>query len=109
MVKVSKTASNKIIAWRVRDAMARHPSLNSATAWIVIHTAQDAAGVNTIQLEGWALDDRVRQLAIKLAARAAGRHAVQSNLQIERTRRRKSANVKHTLLLPGGNEAPMAN
>ena len=114
MVKVAKTATNKIIAWRVRDAMARHPSLNSATACIVVHTGPSAAGPNSVQLEGWTLDDRVRQLAISLAVRAAGCHPVQSRLHTERARLMesilpKSANEKHILLLSCGNEAPTAN
>lgn len=109
MVRVANSATNKVVAWRVRDAMARHPSLNSATAQITIYTKRGVSGQHTVLLDGWALDERVRQLAIRLAVRAAGCHAVQAHLHTRPTRPVVSANEKYTLLLSDGNKVPTAS
>jgi alkylhydroperoxidase/carboxymuconolactone decarboxylase family protein YurZ len=106
MVRVANSAANKVIAWRVRDAMARHPSLNSATARITVHTRQNMNGQHIVVLEGWALDERVRQLAARLAVRAAGCHAVQVRVHTRTARATMGANEKYTLLLSSDNETP---
>src|SRR5690606_6179772 len=62
MVRVSHGTADRITAWRVRDALACHPLLGGATAQISIH-----ADFESVTLEGWTLDDRVQQLAIRLA------------------------------------------
>jgi hypothetical protein len=65
------------MAWRVRDLLAAHPLLGGALAQINV-----CAGYETICLEGWACDDEVRQLALRLAMRAAGRRAVDMQIQV---------------------------
>jgi len=106
MVRVSNSAINKTVAWRVRDAMARHPSLNSATARISIHTDLGATGQCTVVLDGWTLDDRVRRLAVKLAVRAAGCCPVQARLDTERPLGQTGANKNPTVLISSNDRAP---
>ena len=72
MVRVELNAAAPDIAWRVRDALASHPLLGGATAQITI-----VANHRGVILEGWAVDEQVRQLAIRLARRAAGHCPVQ--------------------------------
>jgi hypothetical protein len=79
MVRVSGVASDPITAWRVRDALAKHPLLGGATAQIQI-----IASHKEIILEGWTLDEDVSRLAIRLALRAAGHHTVQPRLRAQR-------------------------
>ncbi|MEZ4708416.1 MAG: hypothetical protein R3A44_14485 [Caldilineaceae bacterium] len=70
MVKVSNKATEKMVAWRVRDAMARHPSLNSASAQIDVRTERNELGQLVVVLRGWTLDEQLHRLALRLAARA---------------------------------------
>ncbi|GIV79434.1 BON domain-containing protein [Litorilinea aerophila] len=79
MVRVGHGASDLATAWRVRDALAAHPLLGGATAQIQIVASRDS-----ITLEGWAVDERVRALAVQLALRAAGRRPVYPHLRIGR-------------------------
>lgn len=76
MVRVAINAADPDTAWRVRDALASHPLLGGATAQITV-----VANHHSVVLEGWTVDDQVRQLAIRLARRAAGRCVVQMRLQ----------------------------
>ncbi len=71
MVRVAINATDPNTAWRVRDALASHPLLGGATAQITV-----IAHHNCVQLEGWTVDDQVKQLAMRLARRAAGRCVV---------------------------------
>lgn len=70
MVKVSNKAREKIVAWRVRDAMARHPSLNSASAQIDVLTEWNEMGQLVVVLQGWTLDEQLHCLASRLAGSA---------------------------------------
>jgi hypothetical protein len=63
------------LAWRVRDALARHPLLGGSTANITVVASREA-----ILLQGWVLDDGVHRLAVQIAARTAGPHVVQPQL-----------------------------
>jgi len=83
MVRVAINASDPDTAWRVRDALATHPLLGGATAQITV-----VAGHQYVVLEGWTMDDQVKQLASRLAKRAAGHCAVQLCLH---SRQRQSA------------------
>lgn len=75
MVRVEINATNPDTAWRVRDALASHPLLGGATAHITI-----IASHHCVVVEGWTVDDQVKQLAVRLARRAAGRCPVQLRL-----------------------------
>ncbi len=75
MVRVAINAPDPDTAWRVRDALASHPLLGGATAQITV-----LAGEHYIVLEGWTVDDQVKQVATRLARRAAGRCVVQTLL-----------------------------
>jgi hypothetical protein len=75
MVRVAINAADLDTAWRVRDALASHPLLGGATAQITV-----IASHHCVILEGWTVDDQVRQLAIRLAKRAAGHCLVQLRL-----------------------------
>jgi len=75
MVHIEANPRDPAAAWRVRDALAAHPLLGGATAHIKIR-----AGRDVIILEGWAIDEAVRALAVRLAQRAAGRRTVQVRL-----------------------------
>jgi hypothetical protein len=61
----------------VRDALAAHPLLGGHLAQITV-----IAGYEGVVLDGWAQDEDVLHLAVKLARRAAGPRAVQTNLQM---------------------------
>lgn len=76
MVKVHHTTTDQIVAWRVRDVLAAHPLLGGATAQIQI-----IADYEEIVLTGWAVDEAVIQLAIRLTQRVAGKRAVHRDLQ----------------------------
>jgi hypothetical protein len=79
MVRVSNRATDPAIAWRVRDALATHPLLSgAATAQIHIYACHDS-----IVLEGWTMDEPLRQMAIRLALRAAGRRPVRQMLRVK--------------------------
>jgi hypothetical protein len=75
MVKVHTNTTDKVAAWRVRDALAAHPLLGGATAQISV-----VAHLQGIVLDGWVIDDQVMQVAIRLANHAAGQRAVQAKL-----------------------------
>lgn len=75
MVRVSTGTSDRVTAWRIRDALAMHPLLGGSTAQI-----QVSATYERVVLEGWTLDEELTQLAIRLALQAAGRRSVQPNL-----------------------------
>ncbi len=67
MVQVHKTTTDAATAWRVRDVLAAHPLLGGATAQIsVVATGRGVA------LHGWAQDEAIERLALRLALRAAG-------------------------------------
>lgn len=65
------------MAWRVRDLLAAHPLLGGPLAQI-----QVCAGYEIIYLDGWAFDEKVRQLALRLATRAAGHRAIDMRVQV---------------------------
>jgi hypothetical protein len=75
-INVTAPRGHPDTAWRVRDALASHPLLGGATAQITV-----IAGPHCVVLEGWTVDEQVKQLAIRLARRAAGRCAVQMRLK----------------------------
>jgi hypothetical protein len=75
MVRVEMNGVNLDMAWRVRDALASHPLLGGATAQITV-----IANQHGVVLDGWTVDDQIKQLAMRLARRAAGRCVVQMRL-----------------------------
>jgi osmotically-inducible protein OsmY len=77
MICVSPSTIDQATAWRVRDAMARHPLLGGAIVQIQIEACRDA-----VTLEGWVLDEGLQQLAIQIARRAAGSRVVMERLRI---------------------------
>lgn len=77
MICVSPSTIDKATAWRVRDAMARHPLLGGAIAQIQIHACREV-----VTLEGWVLDEGLQQLATRIAVRAAGSRPVSPQLQV---------------------------
>lgn len=77
MVKVDHNTTDQIVAWRVRDTLAAHPLLGGATAQIHI-----IAGYEEVILVGWAVDEAVIQLAVRLTRRVAGKRTVQPELQV---------------------------
>ncbi|MCB0065173.1 MAG: BON domain-containing protein [Caldilineaceae bacterium] len=77
MVRVDQNTTDRIVAWRVRDALAAHPLLGGHLAKIHV-----IAGYEGVVLEGWAQDEQVARLAVKLARRAAGARTIQTNLQM---------------------------
>ncbi len=79
MVRVHGDTSDRATAWRIRDALAAHPLLGGGARRSRHHR-------EGIVLEGWTLDEDVRQLAIRMAHRAAGRRAVQLRLHVTRCR-----------------------
>ena len=76
MVKVHHHTTDRVTAWRVRDALAAHPLLGGATAQIQI-----IASYEGVILDGWVLDEKIVQLAVRLARRAAGKRCIQPRLQ----------------------------
>ncbi len=82
MVKVHHHTTDRIVAWRVRDALAAHPLLGGATAQIQVIGSYEG-----VILEGWVLDERVVALALRLAHRAAGKRCIQLRLQTHTTPR----------------------
>jgi hypothetical protein len=76
MVRVALNLADPAIAWRVRDALASHPLLGGATAQITVTACHHG-----LILEGWTVDERVTQLAIRLARRAAGHCPIQIELR----------------------------
>lgn len=89
MVKVHHQTTDQIVAWRVRDALAAHPLLGGATAQIHI-----IAGYEEVTLIGWAVDEAVIQLALRLTRRVAGKRSVQDDLQLCRQAANKAL-TKH--------------
>ena len=79
MIRVSSTTSDQATAWRVRDAMARHPLLGGAIVQIHIYACRDG-----VTLDGWVLDDGLLHLAVRISRRAAGSRPVAQRLQVRR-------------------------
>ena len=77
MVRVDLMTTDKITAWRIRDAMASHPLLGGRTAQISI-----AANHERVTLSGWTSDERLSEIARRLAQSVAGRRLVSMNLSI---------------------------
>ena len=77
MVRVFPTTHNKALAWRVRDALARHPLLGGGMAHIEID-----AQVEVVILQGWVMDAKLGHTALQLARRAAGSRPVQTRLVV---------------------------
>ena len=77
MVRVDLMTTDKITAWRIRDAMACHPLLGGCTAQISIK-----ANHEHVTLSGWASDERLSKIAHRLAQNAAGRRLISVNLKV---------------------------
>ena len=77
MVKVDLMTTDKITAWRIRDAMACHPLLGGRTAQISID-----ANHQHVTISGWTTDERLSEIAGRLAQGAAGRRLVSVNLSV---------------------------
>jgi hypothetical protein len=77
VVRVDLMTTDKITAWRVRDAMANHPLLGGCTAQISIDASHDY-----VMLSGWISDEDLSQIALRLAQTAAGRRLVSVNLRV---------------------------
>ncbi|GEM_PF-2107502 len=77
MVRVLPTTHNKALAWRIRDALARHPLLGGGMAHIEID-----ARLEVVILQGWVMDAKLEQTALQLAQRAAGSRPVQTRLVV---------------------------
>jgi osmotically-inducible protein OsmY len=80
MIRVSPSTVDQATAWRVRDALARHPLLGGAIVQIQISACR-----NVVTLEGWVLDEGLQQLALHIAMRAAGSRPVSERLRIRRS------------------------
>lgn len=83
MIQVSSSSREMAIAWRVRDALARHPLLGGATADIQIEMCS-----HVVVLEGWVLDEGLSDLVHRLASRAAGQRPIRTSLRVRRPGRR---------------------
>jgi osmotically-inducible protein OsmY len=79
MVRVSAVTTDSVTAWRIRDALAAYPLLGGATAQIYV-----AASYDCVILEGWALDDALRKVAVRLAKQVAGNRPVDSRIRTKR-------------------------
>jgi hypothetical protein len=79
MIRVHRTTTDPITAWRVRDALAEHPLLAGCAAQIHV-----TAGAQGVILDGWALDMYMVEVAIRLARRAAGHRVVRPKLRPNR-------------------------
>lgn len=90
MVKVDIMTTDKITAWRIRDAMACHPLLGGCTAQISI-----AANREHVTLSGWATDEGLSEIAARLAQNAAGRRLVSVNLQVGVLAKRSIRGAEH--------------
>lgn len=86
MIRVSPSTIDKATAWRVRDAMARHPLLGGTIVQIQVNACREV-----VTLEGWVLDEGLQQLAIGIAMRAAGSKPVAEQLQIRRNSSNESS------------------
>lgn len=91
MIRVAATTTDKHTAWRVRDALARHPLLGGGVTHIEIE-----AGQEQITLMGWVLDEGLCQLARKIAQREAGRRSVLIRLSIHAPTESASRGPAHT-------------
>ena len=76
MVRVHAMTTDKITAWRIRDALSRHPLLGGGTAQIDVEVVHEQ-----VILTGWTADERLVQLVEQLVRRAAGRHAISVQIQ----------------------------
>ena len=94
MVQIEACPRDPAAAWRVRDSLAAHPLLGGSTAYIKIVANHDG-----IVLEGWAIDEAVRALAVRMAQRVAGRRAVEVHMShganATQTRRLHDENARH--------------
>ena len=81
MVRVDRTTVDKAVAWRIRDALASHPSLGGCTARINI-----IANGDDVTLSGWIADEKLIQVISLLARRAAGKRPVHLHLQTSLTK-----------------------
>ncbi len=81
MVRVFPTTHNKALAWRVRDALARHPLLGGGMAHIEVD-----AQTEIVILQGWVMDAKLEHTALQLARRAAGSRPVQTRLVVREPR-----------------------
>ena len=90
MVKVHHYTTDRVVAWRVRDALAAHPLLGGATAQIQI-----IASYEGVILDGWVLDEQIVQLAVRLARRAAGKRCIQAHLQTPSCPRADELVIEH--------------
>ena len=79
MIRVSPSTIDQAMAWRVRDALARHPLLGGAITQIQIKACREA-----VTLEGWVLDEGLQELAKRIAAREAGSRPVAEQLNVRR-------------------------
>ena len=77
MVRIDQNTTDRIVAWRVRDALAAHPLLGGHMAQITI-----VASYEGVTLDGWAQDEEVMKLAETLARRAAGARSIQRKLSM---------------------------
>ena len=89
MVRVDLTTTDKITAWRIRDAMACHPLLGGCTAQISID-----ANHKYVTLSGWTSDERLSEIALQLAQSAAGRRLISANLNIGVQCRQSSTTIE---------------
>jgi hypothetical protein len=76
MVRIHHSTTDKAAAWRVRDSLAAHPLLGGAMAQISVTAANDH-----IMLTGWIADDHLKQIAVRLSTRAAGRRPIYVELK----------------------------
>ncbi len=76
MVRIHHSTTDKATAWRVRDLLAAHPLLGGTMAQISV-----TADMERIVLTGWIADDRLKQIAIRLSTRAAGRRPIYVELK----------------------------
>lgn len=76
MIRVSPSTTDRAMAWRVRDTLARHPLLGGALAQVQINACRQV-----VVLEGWVLDEGLYKLALQLATQAAGSRPVHERLR----------------------------
>jgi hypothetical protein len=92
MVRVDLMTTDKITAWRIRDAMACHPLLGGCTAQISID-----ANYEHVTLSGWTSDERLSEIALRLAQNAAGRRLISVNLNVGVQCRQSSTTIEQAV------------
>jgi len=95
MVRVDLTTTDKITAWRIRDAMACHPLLGGSTAQISIE-----ANHEQVTLSGWARDERLSEIALRLAQNEAGRRLISVNLKVGVQCRQSDRTIEQAIAPP---------